>query len=154
VAFSLFFDQSEHIQLFEVLVVLELLDDLVALVIGIRVATRAHQKNGGLNVRAQLNEGLVKVLFGVHAFKVDSRLKVWHKLLGVLIVLTNSLRKDSRSLVRGVRLLETDHALLAKILGALQRKHARRGHAILDKELGLELTLREVLKKYAGHLFS
>ncbi len=56
-------------------------------------------------------------------------------------------------MVRLVRLGQTDHALLAKILRALQREDARRSDAVLHEELGLELALGEVLEKNAGHFF-
>ena len=45
VALCLLLDQSKDIQLFKVLCLLELLNDLIALVKSIWAATRAHQKN-------------------------------------------------------------------------------------------------------------
>lgn len=54
---SLFLDQSEHVELFEVLRPLQLIDDLGAFLVGVWVATGSDQKDCWLDSRAELVEG-------------------------------------------------------------------------------------------------
>ena len=80
------------------------------------MATWSNKQNGWLNVAAQLLEGLLEVLFSVDGLEVGVLLQVWQQKLGVLVVETDLLGENGRSLITTRLLVHHDHTLLADIL--------------------------------------
>ena len=142
-------NQVEDIELLEVLCGLELVDNSFLNFGGIGGSAMSDEQDTRLDEAAELLESLVKVLLSVDNSEVGGLLQIGHKSLGILIVLANALGENSGGLVGLIGLREHDHALLAKVLRALQAKDPRGSNTVLDEELGLELALREVFKEDA-----
>ena len=131
--------------------------DVLRIHLGVTTTSCSNVDDGWLDVAAELLESSLEDLFGVDDFEVGLCLQEWHELLPVLIVDSNSLRENGRGLVVWIVLVQSNHSLLANVFGALQREHSIWCNAILDEELGLELSLWEVFKqdsrgKLLGHL--
>lgn len=110
---GLLLDKLEDIELLEVLCLLQLLNDLATLLVRVVTATRPDQKDRGLNTVAKLTEGLIEVLLRAHTLDIGLGLQVGNQTFSVLVVLSNTLRKNCRRLVGAVRLCEAVHTLLA-----------------------------------------
>ena len=149
VSLSFFLNKGEDAELLEALGARKLCNDGLLGALGVIGTAGSDEQDGGLDVAAQLLERLVKVLLGVDASEVSVFLEEGQKLLDVLVVLADALGEDGGGLVAGITRVKADHALLAKVHGALKYEDSGRSDAVLHEELGLELGLGEVLKENA-----
>ena len=88
-------------------------------------------------------------MLGVDGLEVGALLQIGQQLFGVLIVHSDLLGEDGGRLVRFGALRQADHALLAGVFGALERKDTRRRCAVFREEVCLHLALWEVLTENA-----
>ena len=116
-------------------------------IIGVAVA---HVDYCRLNNLAECLKRALKALFGADFFKVCGRSQVRQQFHTSLVEKLNLLAEERRRHVRSVVFAVLNHTFLANILRAGKQKDVLWVHAILHKELSLELRLREILKHNAG----
>lgn len=118
--------------------------------LGGAVSTNAtHVHDGGLHKRTDLLDGLSESLLRVNHIGLAGLLQERHQFACSLVVLLDALSQNGRGEVVRVVFTEGKHPLLASILGTLQHEDTGWLNAILDKELCLEIGLREVFEEYA-----
>ena len=105
--------------------------------------------DAGLYDFAQAPESLVKALAGVDLVVLSLLLQERNQGGGSFMELLNFLGENARGNVVGVILAQSNHALLADILGALEGENFRWSGAVLDEVLGLVDVLGEVLDEHS-----